>query len=96
MVTDASLDRLGHHLGAGAIDGRRFRMLINLAGDVAHEEDTWIGRRVGLGDDDPAGDRCDPALRDDDPRPGHAASATTTRSGRSRSTAASPGPTART
>ena len=50
MVTDASLDRLGHHLGTGDIDGRRFRMLINLAGDVAHEEDTWIGRLVGLGD----------------------------------------------
>jgi uncharacterized protein YcbX len=50
MVTDASLDKLGHHLGAGAIDGRRFRMLVNLAGDVAHEEDTWIGHRVGLGD----------------------------------------------
>jgi uncharacterized protein YcbX len=50
MVTDASLDKLGHHLGAGDIDGRRFRMLINLAGDVAHEEDTWIGHRVGLGD----------------------------------------------
>jgi len=50
MVTDASLDRLSHHLGAGGIDGRRFRMLINLTGDAAHEEDTWIGRRVGLGD----------------------------------------------
>ncbi len=34
MVTDASLDKLSHHLGAGGIDGRRFRMLINLAGDI--------------------------------------------------------------
>ena len=50
MVTDASLDKLSHHLGTGAVDGRRFRMLINLAGDIAHEEDTWIGHRVGLGD----------------------------------------------
>jgi len=50
MVTDASLDKLSQHLGTGGIDGRRFRMLINLAGDVAHEEDTWIGHRVELGD----------------------------------------------
>lgn len=50
MVTDASLDKLSHQLGTGGVDGRRFRMLINLAGDVAHEEDTWIGHRVGLGD----------------------------------------------
>jgi uncharacterized protein YcbX len=50
MVTDASLDKLSHQLGTGDIDGRRFRMLINLTGEVAHEEDTWIGHRVGLGD----------------------------------------------
>ena len=50
MVTDASLDKLSHQLGAGGIDGRRFRMLINLTGDAAHEEDTWIGHSVGLGD----------------------------------------------
>jgi uncharacterized protein YcbX len=50
MVTNASLDRLGHHLGVGDVDGRRFRMLIDLTGDIAHEEDTWIGHRVGLGD----------------------------------------------
>ena len=50
MVTDASLDRLGHALGVGAVDGRRFRMLIDLSGDIAHEEDTWIGRRVEVGE----------------------------------------------
>lgn len=50
MVTDASLDKLSQQLGTGGVDGRRFRMLINLTGDVAHEEDSWIGRRVGLGD----------------------------------------------
>jgi uncharacterized protein YcbX len=50
MVTDASLDRLGAHLGVGAVDGRRFRMLIDLTGAMAHEEDTWIGRRVELGE----------------------------------------------
>ena len=50
LVTDASLDKLGHHLGVGAVDGRRFRMLIDLSGDVAHEEDTWIGHRIELGE----------------------------------------------
>ena len=50
MVTDASLDKLSHHLGTGDIDGRRFRMLVNLSGDVAHEEDTWIGGRIALGE----------------------------------------------
>src|SRR4029079_10629680 len=28
----------------------RFRMLINLEGAEPHEEDTWLGRRIGLGD----------------------------------------------
>lgn len=50
MVTDASLDRLGQHLGVGGVDGRRFRMLIDLTGDISHEEDTWIGSRVELGE----------------------------------------------
>jgi len=30
-------------------DGRRFRMLIELAGGAAHEEDTWVGGRIGIG-----------------------------------------------
>lgn len=50
LMTAASLDRLGHHLGVGGVDGRRFRMLIQLSGEVPHEEDGWIGRRVELGE----------------------------------------------
>lgn len=50
LMTEASLDRLGHHLGVRTVDGRRFRMLIDLSGDVAHEEDTWIGHRIELGE----------------------------------------------
>ena len=50
LVTDASVDRLSHHLGVGDVDSRRFRMLIELTGDTAHEEDTWVGRRVALGE----------------------------------------------
>jgi uncharacterized protein YcbX len=49
LMTDGSLGRLGHQLGTGGVDGRRFRILIELDGGGEHEEDTWIGRRIGLG-----------------------------------------------
>jgi uncharacterized protein YcbX len=49
LITDGSLELLGHHLGTGTVDGRRFRMLIELEGGAAHEEDTWVGGRIGLG-----------------------------------------------
>lgn len=49
IISDGSLDELGRHLGVGAVDGRRFRMLIELEGGGAHEEDGWIGQRVGIG-----------------------------------------------
>lgn len=49
LVSEGSLGRLGDQLGVGAVDGRRFRMLIELRGAADHEEDTWIGGRVGLG-----------------------------------------------
>lgn len=50
LITDGSLELLGHHLATGAVDGRRFRMLIELEGGAAHEEDTWVGGRIGLGE----------------------------------------------
>ena len=37
-------------LGVGDLDSRRFRMLIELEGGAAHEEDTWVGCRIGLGE----------------------------------------------
>ena len=49
LVSDGSLDALGVMLGVGAVDARRFRMLIELVGGRAHEEDTWAGSRIGLG-----------------------------------------------
>lgn len=49
LVSDGSLDRLGQHLGVGAVDGRRFRMLIELADGEAHVEDGWIGHRIAVG-----------------------------------------------
>lgn len=49
IVTDGSLRELAAHLEVDAVDGRRFRMLIELEGASAHEEDTWIGRDVAIG-----------------------------------------------
>lgn len=50
IISDGSLRELARHAGVDRIDGRRFRMLIDLEGAEPHEEDTWIGRRIGLGD----------------------------------------------
>ncbi len=49
LVTDGSLAVLGAALGVGAVDARRFRMLVELEGGGPHEEDTWVGGRIGLG-----------------------------------------------
>jgi uncharacterized protein YcbX len=50
LVSDGSLRELARNAGLDGVDGRRFRMLINLDGAEPHEEDTWIGKRIGLGD----------------------------------------------
>ena len=50
IISDGSLRELAKHAGVDAVDGRRFRMLIDLDGAGPHEEDSWIGRRIGLGD----------------------------------------------
>jgi uncharacterized protein YcbX len=49
IVSDGSLAELAGQAGVDAVDGRRFRMLIELEGAAAHEEDTWIGHRVAVG-----------------------------------------------
>ena len=49
LVSDGSLGALARELGVPAVDGRRFRMLIELEGAEAHEEDTWIGGDVAIG-----------------------------------------------
>jgi uncharacterized protein YcbX len=63
IVSRASIDRLGEEAGAaGPVDGRRFRMLLEIDGVGAHEEDRWLGRRVRVGESvvEPLGDvgRC--------------------------------------
>jgi uncharacterized protein YcbX len=50
IVSDGSLARLGYQFGSGAVDGRRFRMLIELADGGEHEEDGWIGQRIAIGE----------------------------------------------
>jgi uncharacterized protein YcbX len=50
LVSRASLGRLGAVCDqAGPLDGRRFRMLIEIDGVRPHEEDDWIGGRLRVG-----------------------------------------------
>src|SRR5439155_6265779 len=50
IATDGSLAEFARHAGAESVDIRRFRMLIELEGASAHEEDTWIGGRIAIGE----------------------------------------------
>lgn len=50
VVSRASLRALAQIAQEPDVDGRRFRMLVELDGlEEAHEEDTWVGRPVRLG-----------------------------------------------
>lgn len=49
LVSSASIAELARRAGRELLDGRRFRMLIEVDGCEPHEEDTWIGRQVRLG-----------------------------------------------
>jgi uncharacterized protein YcbX len=50
LVSRASLGALARVAGAEEVDARRFRMLVVVDGlDEAHEEDTWVGERIGVG-----------------------------------------------
>ena len=51
LVSRGSLERLRQELGvADEIDGRRFRMLFEIDGIGAHEEDGWLGAEVRIGE----------------------------------------------
>jgi uncharacterized protein YcbX len=51
LVSVASFEQLAEQAGLDApVDGRRFRLLLEIDGVVAHEEDTWLGTRVQVGD----------------------------------------------
>jgi uncharacterized protein YcbX len=50
LLSDASLEELGRRVGSdSAVDARRFRMLVGVAGTAPHEEEAWIGREVRIG-----------------------------------------------
>jgi uncharacterized protein YcbX len=50
LITDGSLRELASQVGKPSIDARRFRMLFELEGAEAHEEDTWLGGQIAVGD----------------------------------------------
>src|SRR5581483_3839148 len=71
VVSRGSLERLREEAAAAeSVDGRRFRMLFEIDGVDAHEEDAWIGSRIAIGDAviAPVGDvgRCVVTTRDPD------------------------------
>jgi hypothetical protein len=50
VMSRASVDQLGQQAGYdGALDGRRFRMTLEIEGCGPHEEDTWRGRHLRVG-----------------------------------------------
>lgn len=49
LISRASVAKLAQVGGKDAIDGRRFRMLIEIDGVQAHEEDRWVGHSVRIG-----------------------------------------------
>jgi len=51
LVSRGSLERLREEAAAGEpVDGRRLRMLLEIDGVPAHEEDDWLGSRVRVGE----------------------------------------------
>lgn len=50
LVSTASLRALAGELGVDEVDGRRFRMNVGIEGVEPHEEDSWLGKRVRIGE----------------------------------------------
>jgi len=50
LISRASVVRLEQLAGDMEVDPRRFRMLIEVDGPAAHEEDDWVGRQVRIGE----------------------------------------------
>jgi MOSC domain-containing protein len=49
LVSRASLERLAEEAQTDGVDGRRFRMLIEVDGVAPHAEDRWLGQRLRVG-----------------------------------------------
>jgi uncharacterized protein YcbX len=50
VISRASVDRLAQQAEHSSVDPRRFRMLIEIDGVDAHEEDQWVGRTLHVGE----------------------------------------------
>jgi uncharacterized protein YcbX len=50
LIGDGSLRELASRVGRPSIDARRFRMLFELEGADAHEEDSWLGGQIAVGE----------------------------------------------
>jgi uncharacterized protein YcbX len=50
LISRASLAGLARAAGVDDVDARRFRMLFEIDGVGAHEEDAWVGRSVRIGE----------------------------------------------
>jgi uncharacterized protein YcbX len=50
LISRASLSRLAAQAGEPHVDGRRFRMLIEVDGIGAHAEDHWVGGATRIGE----------------------------------------------
>jgi uncharacterized protein YcbX len=51
LFSTASANELSRQAGsAAALDSRRFRMLIEVSGCDPHQEDSWVGKRVRVGE----------------------------------------------
>jgi uncharacterized protein YcbX len=50
LVSSESVAELARRAGLDSVDARRFRMLLEIEGCRPHEEDTWAGRHVRIGD----------------------------------------------
>jgi uncharacterized protein YcbX len=49
LISEASVARLEAVADGRTVDSRRFRMLLEVAGPDAHEEDEWVGHTVRVG-----------------------------------------------
>jgi len=50
LISQASLAALASAAGTDALDARRFRMLVEIDGVAAYEEDSWLGAKVHVGE----------------------------------------------
>jgi uncharacterized protein YcbX len=50
IVSSASIQDLARRGGTESLDGRRFRMLVEVDGSAPHEEDGWSDQRLRLGE----------------------------------------------